>query len=347
VKEVIVRIAIVKLSAMGDIVHAMTVLQFIKKSLPDVQIDWIVEQGFAGLLANNPDIDHILPVHLKALKKCRFCLFSEIQKVREYAKSNYDMVIDLQGLIKSGILSRMLGFTVGFDRQSIREKAASLLYHQSFFIPYEENVICRNMKLVDDALNIETTMEQIEQKKPFLFFNEKEREKTTTFLHENQKNIVYILGSSWESKVYPKEQFVKVIESLGENTLLVWGDEKEYAAAEYISGQCEAAILPSLTLGELKALISKADLVIGGDSGPTHFAWAMNRPSITLFGPTPGERNSLAGEYTRVICSSSEVDPLRLNREDFSIGDIDPAEITKVAKELLDMNFSAHQEGNR
>ncbi len=342
-----VKIAIVKLSAMGDIVHAMTTLQFIKKNLPDAQIDWIVEQGFAGLLAHNSDIDHILPVHLKALKKCRSCLFSEIQKVRTYAKNNYDMVIDLQGLIKSGILSRMLGFTSGFDRQSIREKAASLLYHQSFFIPYEENVIYRNMKLVDDALGIETTMEQLEQKKPFLFFDEKEKKKTTASLDKSQKNIIYILGSSWESKVYPKEQLVKVIELLGENALLVWGDEKERAAAEYISRQCEAAVLPHLTLGELKALISRADLVIGGDSGPTHFAWAMNRPSITLFGPTPGERNTLEGDYTRVICSSSEVDPMRLNREDFSIGEIDPVEIVQVAKELLGANLAVHQEEGR
>lgn len=342
-----VKIAIVKLSAMGDIVHAMTALQFIKHALPDARIDWIVEEGFVGLLENNPYIDTILPVRLKALKKDKLQLFPEIRRIRSYAAKGYDIVIDAQGLIKSAVVSRMLGPNAGFDRDSIREKAAAFFYAKSFSIPYEENVIYRNIELISSALDIEIDRQQVNTKKPFLFFDEKERRKSADFLDENQKNIIYILGSSWESKVYPKEQFVKVIKSLGENALLVWGDEKELSAAEYISRQCEAAVLPSLTLGELKALISKADLVIGGDSGPTHFAWAMNRPSITLFGPTPGERNTLEGDYTRVICSSSEVDPMRLDKEDFSIGEIDPAEIVQVAKELLEKNFPPCQEGGR
>jgi heptosyltransferase-1 len=342
-----VNIAIVKLSAMGDIVHAMAALQFIKHALPDAHIDWIVEEGFVGLLENNPHIDTILPVRLKAIKKDRLQLFPEIRRIRSYAAKGYDIVIDAQGLIKSAVVSRMLGPNAGFDKDSIREKAAALFYRKSFAIPYEENVIYRNMELISSALDIEIDRQQVNAKKPFLFYDEKERRKSADFLDENQKNIIYILGSSWESKVYPSEQFVEVIKSLGENALLVWGDEKELSAAEYISGQCEAAVLPLLTLGELKALISKADLVIGGDSGPTHFAWAMNRPSITLFGPTPGERNSLVGEYTRVICSPSEVDPLRLNREDFSIGEINPAEIVQVAKELLERNFPTYQEEGR
>ena len=266
---------------------------------------------------------------------------------RSYADKGYDIVIDAQGLIKSAVVSRMLGPNAGFDKDSIREKAAALFYGKSFGIPYDENVICRNVKLIGSALGITIDRQQVDTKKPFLFFDEKEKEKTTAFLSKNQKNIIYILGSSWESKVYPSEQFVEAIKSLGENALLVWGDEKELAAAEYISRQCEATVLPSLTLGELKALISNADLVIGGDSGPTHFAWALNRPSITLFGPTPGERNTLEGDYTRVICSSSEVDPLQLNREDFSIGEIDPIEIVQVAKELLERNFPTYQEEGR
>ncbi len=332
---------------MGDIVHAMTALQFIKHALPDAHIDWIVEEGFVGLLENNPHIDTILPVRLKAIKKDKLQLFPEIRRIRSYAAKGYDIVIDAQGLIKSAVVSRMLGPNAGFDKDSIREKAAALFYGKSFGIPYDENVICRNVKLIGSALGITIDRQQVDTKKSFLFFDEKEKEKTTAFLSKNQKNIIYILGSSWESKIYPSEQFAELIKSLGENALLVWGDEKELLAAEYISRQCEAAVLPSLTLGELKALISNADLVIGGDSGPTHFAWALNRPSITLFGPTPGERNTLEGDYTRVICSSSEVDPLQLNREDFSIGEIDPVEIVQVAKELLERNFPTYQEEGR
>ena len=338
------RIAIVKLSALGDIVHAMIVLQFIKKHLPDVRIDWIVEERFADLLAHNPDIDQILTVRLKTLKQSPFRLFDEIRKIRNYAHNRYDIVIDLQGLIKSGLLSRMLGPTTGFDRHSIREKAASLFYRNAFAVPYEMNVVERNMALVNAALGLDISLAELKNKKPFLYFEAEEREKSTGYLSQNEKNIVYILGSSWESKIYPPERMAKVIAELGENALLVWGSDSEYQAAESITRQSGAKILPKLTLGELKALISQADLVIGGDSGPTHFAWALNRPSITLFGPTPAERNVLESATNRTISSSSAVDPLHLDRNDFSITEIRPAEIVLLARRLLDVSDTGRKD---
>jgi len=342
-----VRIAIVKLSAMGDIVHAMAALQYLKQALPDIRIDWIVEQSFAGVLDHHPHIDRVLPVNLKALKKNKSQLFNEIKRIRSYAEYQYDMVIDAQGLIKSAVVSRMLGTNAGFDKNSTREKAASWFYKRSFPVPYEENVIYRNAKLMFDALEIDFDRKDLLDKKPFLFFREREKRKTIPYLTKSQKNIIYIMGSSWESKIYPKEKFIEVVQALDENALLVWGDGKEYQSARFISKKSKAVLLPRLTLGELKALISRADLVIGGDSGPTHFAWAMNRPSITLFGPTPGKRNTLEGDYTKVICSSSEVDPMRLNREDFSIGEIDSAEIVQVAKALLDINIPIAERRSR
>jgi len=338
-----VRIAIVKLSAMGDIVHAMTALQFVKRALPDSHIDWVVEESFTGVLENNLHIDRILPVNLKALKKNKSQLWTEIKRIRFYAENEYDIVIDAQGLIKSAIVSRILGSSRGFDGNSTREKPASWFYKKSFSIPYEENVIYRNVKLISDALEIEFDRKVLGDKKPFLFFTERERRKTIPYVTKNHKNIIYIVGSSWESKIYPMEKLLEVVRRLGENALMVWGDGKEYKFARHISQNSKAILLPRLTLGELKAVISKADLVIGGDSGPTHFAWAMNRPSITLFGPTPGKRNTLEGDYTRVICSPSEVDPLHLDRKDQSIGEIDSEEIIRVAKELLNIRVMMWQ----
>ncbi len=328
---------------MGDIVHAMAALQYLKQALPEVRIDWVVEQSFAGVLENNPHVDRVLPVNLKALKNDRSQLFSEIKRIRSYASFDYDMVIDAQGLIKSAIVSRMLGSSVGFDKDSIREKMASWFYGKSFSIPYEENVIYRNVKLICSAAEIDLNKEDLLSKKSFLFFTERETRKTMPYLTKSKKNIVYILGSSWESKIYPKEKFIEVINALGGNGLLVWGDGKEYKIAREISKKSKAALLPRLTLGELKALISKADLVIGGDSGPTHFAWAMNRPSITLFGPTPGDRNTIETRINRVICSDSKVDPLRLNKEDFSIAEIAPSSIVTMGQEI----FNTHIVGDK
>jgi heptosyltransferase-1 len=320
---------------MGDIVHAMTALQFVKRHLPDCRIDWVVEQGFTEVLEHNPDIHTILPVNLKAIKQNRFQLFSEIKRVREYALNRYDLVIDMQGLIKSAAVSRMLGPSVGFDKDSIREKAASLFYGQGFPVPYEENVIERNLDLIAMALNLDFDKDLIGKKESLLFFTEKDRDKTAPFLKKGQKNVVYILGSSWKSKIYPKEKFLEIINTLEANHLLVWGSDSEYTYAQYIAEHSNATIVPRINLNELKALVSSADLVIGGDSGPTHFGWAMNRPSITIFGPTPSGRNTMETEINKVVDCGKSIDPAKLDKTDFCIREIDPKKIVNLAKGLL------------
>ncbi|MGH8560121.1 MAG: lipopolysaccharide heptosyltransferase I, partial [Methylococcales bacterium] len=103
------KIAIVKLSSLGDIIHAMVALQFIKGDSKDLQIDWIVEQRFSEILKYNPHIDNIRCVELRSLKKNKSALFFEIGKILNYASFDYDLVIDAQGLIKSAVRSCLLG----------------------------------------------------------------------------------------------------------------------------------------------------------------------------------------------------------------------------------------------
>ena len=328
------KVAIVKLSAMGDIIHAMTALQFMKAYDPSMTIDWIVEEIFVPVLEHNPDIDHILPMNLKGLKKNRMQFLAEVEKVRGYAKNNYDLVIDAQGLIKSAVVSRMLGSTAGFDRHSIRESMAAFFYSKTFYIPYETNVIERNVKLMMEAIGSSDDTISLGNKKPFLFFADTDRQKTVPFLDREGKNIVYILGSSWESKIYPREKFLEVVQQVKGNHLLVWGNENEKQSAEYIAQHSDAKVLPELTLNELKALIASSNLVIGGDSGPTHMAWALNRPSITLFGPTPSGRNTLETGINRIVDCGKEIDPKQLDRSDQCIADIPVKKVVALAKEL-------------
>ena len=329
------KIAIVKLSALGDIVHAMVVLQFIKQAIPNSRIDWIIEERFANVLEHDPHIDTIHSVNLKALKKDKFKFFAELKKIKKIAENNYDIVIDMQGLLKSAIVSKILGPNVGFDKNSIREKIASLFYGKTFFVPYAENVILRNMNLVSSSLHIDVETNALADKEAFLFFSKEDMHKTTPYIKKDQKTIVHILGSSWDSKIYPKEKFTEIINALEGNHLLVWGSSEEKVYARYIDEHTQAHLLPAMDLNELKALISKADLVIGGDSGPTHFAWAMNRPSITIFGPTPCKRNVLETNINKVIDCGKEIDPLKLNKKDFCIHNIDPKKIVKLAKGLF------------
>ncbi len=329
------KIAIVKLSAMGDIVHAMVALQFIKSQVPDLQIDWIVEQGFAGILANNPDINAIYTVNLKSLKTHKAGIFQQIKAIRNYAKNNYDLVIDAQGLLKSAITTRLLGKPVaGFDKDSIREKAAAWFYDVKVASAYDANTIDRNVLVISQPLGVNITPEQILNKKPFLFFSDTDQS-YTDFLSTDKHNIILVISSTWESRNYPAEKFVAVAEALQQNCLVIWGNAQEKQKAEWMATQSNTIkVMPKLDLNGLKALIAHADLLIGNDTGPTHMAWALNKPSITLFGPTPVSR-VYQTDINKVLKSASIVNPYKLNKQDYSIKDINECDIIKLAKDLL------------
>ena len=329
------KIAIVKLSAMGDIIHAMVALQFIKKSKPNIQIDWIVEEGFKQVLENNPHIDNILTLNLKSIKKNRMSLFSELKKVRTYSKNNYDLVIDAQGLIKSAITSKLLGTDIaGFSKNSIREGVASYFYKHKVEIAYNENTIDRNAKVMSEPLDIEITHQMIIDKEPFLFYTNENRVVEEYFSKE-KKNIIFVIGSTWESRNYPKEKFVEVANHLKENVLIAWGGEEERIKAQWIEKNSNyAKALPKIDLNTLKEVIAKSDLLIGNDTGPTHMAWGLNVPSITIFGPTPVNR-VYQTPINKTIKSKSKVNHYKLDKNDFSIQKIPSHKVILMAKEIL------------
>ncbi len=331
------RIAIVKLSALGDIVHAMVALQFIKAALPECRIDWIVEERFAGVLKDNPDIDNVLTVNLKSLKTNKMAVFKQLKMIRRYALNNYDLVIDAQGLIKSAITARFLGKRVaGFDAGSIREKAASWFYDVKVACAYDANTIDRNATVLSEPLGIRISREQILAKKPFLFFNH-EDQSIYTYLRQDRLNIVLVIGSTWESRNYPADRFIKIAEALQQNCLVIWGSEQEKNTADSMAAQSRYInVVPKLDLNSLKALIARADLLIGNDTGPTHMAWALNRPSITIFGPTPVSR-VYQTDINKVVKSASSVNPYKLNKQDYSIREISEQEIIGKARTLLDL----------
>lgn len=329
------RIAIIKLSAMGDIIHAMVALQYIKRQYPNLQIDWFVENAFAPILENNPDINEIIKLDLKSIKKDKKEIINQIKLIKKYEKNSYDLVIDAQGLIKSAIVSFFLGKNrVGFSKNSTREKLASFFYTKRVDIAYDKNAIERNIKVLSQALNFDIAKDDILNKKPFLFYKN-ENEVIYEYLSKDKKNVLFVIGASWPSKMYSKEKFAKIINNLDENCLITWGNESEKDIANFIANISKAKVLPKLDLNSLKAIMSKVDLVIGNDTGPTHIAWALNIPSITLFGNTPGYRNTYITNTNKIIESKSIVNPFKLDRNDFSIKEIDENEIINTAKGLL------------
>ena len=227
------KIAIVKLSALGDIVHGMIALQFIKKYYPESEIDWFIEKRFRGILESNPQIHEIHQVNLKSIKESRsfFLLLKELRKIHKLGK--YDLVIDMQNLLKSAVISRVIPSdkTIGLDRNSAREGIASIFYNQMFTIDHSSNVILRNTTIVAKALNIKILQTDIKNKKPFLYSSKKY---TINAISNKKQNIVLVPGASYPSKCYPVKNFSELSTQIDANFLVIWGDLKEKILAEEI-----------------------------------------------------------------------------------------------------------------
>ncbi len=330
------KIAIVKLSALGDIIHSAFILQSIKAKLPTAQIDWIVEESFATILEHNPDIHAIKTINLKSLKSDKSKLFSEIKKIQSYAKAHYDIVIDLQGLLKSAITARLLGSPVaGFDKNSIREGIAAYLYHDSFTIPYDTPTIDRYRLLTSKALHITITKEEVQKRKPYMHYIASDFEISKPFFQKDKKTVIFIIGANWKSRIYPKEQLLEVAKNLDANILIPYASESEKEMGRWLEERAaNITLLPKMHLNALKALISHADLLIGNDTGPSFIAWANCIPSIILFGPTPPTR-VYESEISVTLKSSTAINHHKLDKEDYSIKEITPAAILQHAKRLL------------
>ena len=315
------KIAIVKLSALGDIVHAAIVLQFIKKHCPNAHITWLVDARFASLLKDHPLIDELVVLPLKESFKKSYKIIKTLGK--------FDKIIDLQGLFKSAVVAKLLGKEIyGFSRESVKEKIAARLYRHKFKIDYNENIIVRNLSLVGYALNFSFDRDEILKKSPCF-------EIVGKFKNESGKKRVLIAAfASEESKIYDK--FKDVIRLLdGCEIYLCYGSESEKTRAEAIISGTKAKLLEKLSIKDMIDFIASCDLIIGNDSGLTHLAWAVNRPSITLFGNRPSHRNAYVTDKNLVVDMGKQIDARSIDKNDFCIREIYPETVANFAKRLL------------
>ncbi|WP_107849776.1 lipopolysaccharide heptosyltransferase I [Campylobacter concisus] len=315
------KIAIVKLSALGDIVHAAIVLQFIKKHCPNAHITWLVDARFASLLKDHPLIDELVILPLKESFKKSYKIIKTLGK--------FDKIIDLQGLFKSAVVAKLLGKEIyGFSRESVKEKIAARLYRHKFKIDYNENIIVRNLSLVGYALNFGFNRDEILKKSPCF-------EIVGKFKNESGKKRVLIAAfASEESKIYDKfKDVIRLLE--GCEIYLCYGSESEKTRAEAIISGTSAKLLEKLSIKDMIDYIASCDLVIGNDSGLTHLAWAVNRPSITLFGNRPSHRNAYVTDKNLVVDMGKQIDARSIDKNDFCIREIYPETVANFAKRLL------------
>lgn len=320
------KIAIIKLSSLGDIVHATVVLQFIKKYCEAAEISWFADEKFGSILDSHPDIKEVIKLPLKDKK------FVKTYKILSKFRNKFDIIIDLQGLIKSAIVGRILGKNlVGFDKFSVKEPLCSMFYNAKINCDYNENIIIRNLTLASKALNFKFTTSQIDNKIPCFKVNDDNFD----FLDKNSKNLLIAPFASEKSKRYDK--FKTVINGLKKyNIFISFGSEKEKAEALDLTKNTHAKLLPALSLNRMINLINKVDLVIGNDSGITHIAWAQNRASITIFGNRPSKRNAYKTDKNIVLDTGKKIDAKCIDKSDFCVCDIDPNLVIKEAKRLID-----------
>jgi heptosyltransferase-1 len=312
--------AIVRLSALGDIIHTAIVLQFLPQ-----KVDWIVEESFAEILVENPNINSLQKVNLKSLKTSKLNIFNEYKKVKKFPK--YEKAIDFQGLLKSAIVSKIISKkTIG--RENIRENIAKVFYDDK--LKTSNHTIDRYREMINQIYNLNISQEEFINHKPFLFyknFNTKE------FFSNSKKNIIFIVGSTAKNRQYPTKKWIELAKSLNENILIPFGSVEEEKIAIEIAENSNAKVLPKMNLDNLKATISNADLVIGNDTGPTYIGWANNIPTILLFGTTPISR-IFENRTTKVIKSKSAKYLDKLDKEDYSINDIEVKEILETIDEF-------------
>ncbi len=331
------KIAIVRLSALGDIIVSAVFLAAIKECLPNAQIEWFVDERFGAILEHSPYIDKLHPIALKSALTTfnPLKIFKLFKSLRAY---EYDIIIDMQGLIKSALITQILKAPkkVGFDYASAREGLSAFFYSQKVSIAYDEPILKRNFTLLSHALNLPKKEISEGLSSRFKVFSYQDSPKIDALnLNKNKPKILFVLETSKINKTYPIERFKELALALENFQIcLLWHADEKKATTLYhsLKNQCDVLLLPKLTLNEVKALLFKMDLIIGGDTGITHLAWALQKPSITLYGNTPMERFKLESPINVSLTGNSNAN---YHKKDFSIQNIDPKKIKECVLNIL------------
>ncbi len=312
-------------------------LAAIKEYLPNAQIEWFVDERFSAILEHSPYIDKLHPIALKSALTTfnPLKIFKLFKSLRAY---EYDIIIDMQGLVKSALITQMLKAPkrVGFDYASAREGLSAFFYSQKVSIAYDEPILKRNFTLLSQALNLPKNEISEGLSSRFKVFSYQDSPKIDALnLNENKLKILFVLETSKINKTYPTERFKELALALENFQIcLLWHADEDKANALYgaLKNQRDVLLLPKLTLNEVKALLFKMDLIIGGDTGITHLAWALQKPSITLYGNTPMERFKLESPINVSLTGNSNAN---YHKKDFSIQNIEPKKIKECVLNIL------------
>jgi lipopolysaccharide heptosyltransferase I len=291
------RILIVRLSAIGDVMHALPVLNALRARFPQAYIAWLVEGRAGDLLQGHAALNELIRVPRKWLKSPRI-----VWNLRRQLRTHkFDIAIDVQGLTKSAVAARLSGARrrIGFAGPDGRELSSWL--NNEKIRPSSAHVVDRNLELLR-PLGIEHPEAVFYL--PELAADEVRADDILHGLGMQRPLAIINPGAGWPSKVWPAERFAAMARHLWQAhslpSLVVWAGNQERAWAEEIVRRAEEPqgvfLAPPTSLTELAALCRRANLFVGSDTGPLHIAAAVGTPCVGLFGPMPHERNGPYGQ---------------------------------------------------
>ena len=288
------RVLFVKLSSLGDVVHLLPAVTDLLAHRPGARIAWAVEEAYAELVRLHPGVSEVIPVGLRGLKRNvldaqRWARLGTAR--RTLRGGEWDFVVDAQGLIKSALVARSArGATFGFDKASARERAATRFYDVKIAVARARHAVERNRELVARVFGYAVAGEaRYGLRAPPAAPSWAPFDRYAVLLH----------AASRADKRWPAEHWValgKLLAQNGHTAIFPGGTAAERADAARLAAQVPGAIAaPAMGLAEAAALLGHAALVAGVDTGLTHLAVALERPTVGIYTATRPELTGLHG----------------------------------------------------
>lgn len=292
------KLLLVKTSSLGDVVCAMPAVTDAARARPGIEIDWVVEEGFADLPAMHPAVRSTIPVALRRWRRKPLASSGEARAfVRRVRQCAYDLVIDSQGLLKSAAVALVAhGPVAGFDRRSAREPLAAVAYARRHAVPRDRHAIDRQRALFAAALGY-----ALPQGLPD-YGLAPPRPRT------GERYIVFAMHTTWPSKRWPSRYWRELAEAAAAASISVrlpWHQQAERAETETIAaGLAAVRAVRTERLRDLAELIAGADAVVAPDSGAAHLAAACGIGAIVLYGSTaPGLTGTVGPDHRHLVAS--------------------------------------------
>ena len=344
------RILVVRLSAMGDIIHGMPAVAALRRAKPGLKIGWLIEQRWAELLCSR-ESERFAPrsqlkplvdwVHVANFSRWRRALFSTEtwhearSRFREVRAMKYETALDLQGSIRSALAARAAGARVRVGFSQPREAPAAMLYTK-VIAPEGAHVIEQATSIASAVAG--EPLECVQPPFPVDPVNEAWAEDFAAKL-DGKPLAILNPGAGWGAKCWPAESFgavARVLAERGMSVVVNHGPGEEQLAAAVRESSGGVAVPLQCSVGELIAVTRRARIFIGGDTGPMHLAAALRVPVVALFGPTRPERNGPFGTHSVVLRSRESVNQTsHTDRPDEGLVSIQPQAVIDAAEQLL------------